>query len=149
MPASIVERLYCGMLYPPMQRGLTGLSDIVPFALVDGLLVAGLAWLAWQIASASVRWRRDGWRRVSFRLLARIATAMAVLYLVFLVTWGLNYRRVPLVGRVRFDPQAVSADAARALALTTVGRVNDLYDRVPSRESYLGVVDASLAEAFA
>src|SRR5712692_8188588 len=148
MPASIVERLYCGMLYPPMQRGLTGLSDLVPFALVDGLLVAGLAWLAWQIASASVRWRL-GWRRASFRLLARIATAMAVLYLVFLVTWGLNYRRVPLVGRVRFDPQAVSADAARALALTTVGRVNDLYDRVPSRESYLGVVDASLAEAFA
>jgi uncharacterized protein DUF3810 len=149
MPAAIVERLYSEMLYPPIQRGLTGLSDIVPFALVDGLLVGGLAWLAWQIASASVRWRLDGWRRVSFRLLARIATAMAVLYLVFLVTWGLNYRRVPLVGRVRFDPHAVSADAARALALTTVGRVNDLYDPVPSRESGLGAADASLADAFA
>jgi hypothetical protein len=149
MPAAIVERQYSEMLYPPMQRGLTGLSNLVPFALVDGLLVSGLAWLAWQIARAPVRWRLDGWRRASFRLLARIATAMAVLYLVFLATWGLNYRRVPLIGRVRFDPQAVSADAARALALTTVDRINDLYDPAPSRESALGAVDASLADAFA
>jgi Protein of unknown function (DUF3810) len=149
MPAAIVERQYSEMLYPPMQRGLTGLSNLVPFALVDGLLVSGLAWLAWQIARAPVRWRLDGWRRASFRLLARIATAMAVLYLVFLATWGLNYRRVPLIGRVRFDPQVVSADAARALAVTTVDRINDLYDPAPSRESALGAVDASLADAFA
>jgi hypothetical protein len=83
------------------------------------------------------------------RLLARNATAVAVLYLLFLATWGLNYRRVPLVGRVRFDPQAVSADAARALALTTVERVNELYNPARSREPDLGPVDASLADAFA
>jgi Protein of unknown function (DUF3810) len=149
MPAAIIERQYSDALYPPVQRGMTGLSNLVPFALVDGLLVAGLAWLAWQIARALARWRPDGWRRVSIRLLARMATAAAVLYLLFLATWGLNYRRVPLTGRVRFDPQAVSADAARVLALTTVDRVNELYNPAQSRESDLGAVDASLADAFA
>jgi hypothetical protein len=149
MPAPIVERQYSGMLYPLMQRGLTGLSNIVPFALADCLLVAGFAWLAWQIARASARWRLDGWTRVSLRLLARIATVVAVLYLAFLVTWGLNYRRMPLIAKVQFDPRAVSADAARVLALTIVGRVNDFYDPAPSRESDVGVLDASLAVAFA
>jgi hypothetical protein len=149
VPAAIVERQYSEVLYPPMQRGLTGISNLVPFALVDGLLIAGLGWLAWQIARALVRWRPDGWRRVSVRLLVRIATAVAVLYLVFLATWGLNYRRVPLVGRVRFNPQGVSADAARLLALTSVGLVNDLYDPAHSRGSDPGTVDASLADAFA
>jgi len=149
VPAAIVERQYSEMLYPPMQRALTGLSNLVPFALVDGLLVAGVAWLAWQIARASARRRLDGWRRVSLRLLERVAAAAAILYLVFLATWGLNYRRVTLMGRVRFDPQAVSASAARVLALTTVGRVNDLYDPTPSGDSGEGVVDASLARAFA
>jgi hypothetical protein len=149
MPATIVERQYSELLYPPMQRGLTGFSNLLPFALVDCLLVAGLAWLAWQIARASARGRRDGWRHVSFRLLARIATAVAALYLVFLATWGLNYRRVPLMRRMRFDPQAVSPAAARVLALTTVGRVNDLYDPALSRDSGKGAVEASLADAFA
>jgi uncharacterized protein DUF3810 len=121
----------------------------VPFALVDWLLAVGLVWLAWQVTRALVRGRPDGWRRVLGRLLARIVTAVAVLYLLFLATWGLNYRRVPLVGRVRFDPQAVSADAARMLALTTVDRVNELYNPARSRESDRGAVDASLADAFA
>jgi hypothetical protein len=149
MPAAIVERLYSEMLYPQVQRGLTGLSNLVPFALIDGLLIAGVAWLAWQIARASARWRLDGWRRVTFRLLVRVAAVVATLYLVFLATWGLNYRRVTLIGRVRFDPQAVSAQAARVLALTTVGRINDLYDPAPPRDSGRAVVGASLADAFA
>lgn len=149
IPAGTIERLYSNALYLTMQRGLTGLSNLVPFALIDVLLLAGLVWLAWQITRAVVRTRPEGWGRVAVGLLARMATAVAVLYLLFLATWGLNYRRVPLTGRVRFDPQAVSPDAARVLALTTVGHVNDLYDRVHSPEPDLGVVDASLAGAFA
>jgi hypothetical protein len=149
VPATLVERQYSEVLYPLIQRGLTGLSNLVPFALVDWLFFAALAWLAWQLTRALVKWRPEGWRRVSARLLARIATAVAVLYLVFLATWGLNYRRVPLIGRVRFDPRAVSADAARVLALTAVGRINELYDPAYSRESDPATVDASLADAFA
>ena len=42
MPGALVERLYSEMLYPPMQSGLTGLSDLVPFALVDGLIVGAV-----------------------------------------------------------------------------------------------------------
>jgi hypothetical protein len=148
IPEATVERLYSEMLYPVMQRRLTGLSNLVPFALVDGLLVAGLAWLAWQVTRCFVTWRRDGWKRVSVSLVARFLTAVAASYLVFLATWGFNYRRVPLIARVRFDPGAVSADTARALALSTVGRVNDLYP-VPARESGEGAVDASLPDAFA
>jgi hypothetical protein len=149
LPAAIVERQYANVLYPLVQHGMTGLSNFVPFALADTLLVAGLAWLVWQITRALVRGRLDGWRRVLARLLARSATAVAALYLLFLATWGLNYRRVPLVGRVRFDPQAVSADAARVLALTTVERVNALYNPAGARESDNGAVDATLADAFA
>ena len=54
------------------------------------------------------------------RILARTATWTAVLYLAFLVAWGLNYRRVRLSERVSFDAAAATPDAARQLALQAV-----------------------------
>ena len=49
----------------------------------------------------------------------RTVTAAASLYLAFLITWGLNYRRVPLAEKLEFDAGSVSAAAARTLATTS------------------------------
>jgi hypothetical protein len=68
----------------------------------------------------------------------------------FLTIWGLNYRRVPLVRKLRFDARAVSPDAARELALTAIAQVNLLYDRAhASGWPPSDAVDVPLAQSFA
>src|SRR5687768_8770950 len=80
-----VERWYSRGVYPPWQRAATMISNFVPFALFDVLILALVA----MIVIAVVRARRGGgWRPAAWRLL--LVASVAVIW--FQVAWGLNYR---------------------------------------------------------
>ena len=102
IPAPAVERLYSAALYPALQRAVTAVSNLLPFALFDALLVSAAASWGWLLIRDVAR-GQGGWTRIAARTIARTATAAAALYLAFLVTWGLNYRRVPLADKLEFD----------------------------------------------
>jgi hypothetical protein len=144
VPPALIERAYSTSLYLRLQRIVTSTSNLVPFALFDALIIVTLA--AWLIAIGVdlVRQRR-AWMRILARLVVRTVVWAAAFYLVFLLVWGLNYRRVPLADKLRFDPDAISSEAAVSLATTTVNQLNALHDRAhesswPGRSS----VDPSL-----
>jgi hypothetical protein len=126
-PEAGIERWYSNGVYALIQRPMTWLSNRAPFALADVVLVA--APIAW-VLLAIVDVRRAGRRRIS-RALGRIAlrtlVSASVIYLAFLALWGLNYRRVPLETRLRFNAGALTASAARATTLVAVSRVNALH----------------------
>ncbi len=147
LPQTVVERWYSGLLYPPLQRALTGASNLVPFALLDVLLVALTAiWVAGLVRD--FRQRSTGW--VLARWSFRTAAAGAALYLAFLLAWGLNYRRVPLEHKLRYEAAAVTPDAARRAADRAASRLNALYaDAHTAGFGSAGGVDPDLAQAFA
>jgi hypothetical protein len=145
LPAAAIERGYSTSSYLVWQRIATGLSNGVPIALFDLLLVVVVG--AW-IAMAARDVRRRGARALAGTGRRTIVWA-AVAYLAFLASWGLNYRRVPLSERLSLDRRALTPEAARALTATTVARVNALY--APAHAEGFpagGIVDARLAEAF-
>jgi Protein of unknown function (DUF3810) len=145
LPAAAVEQLYSSAMYPALQRAVTAFSNLLPFALFDALLVSAVASWVWLLVRDITR-RRGGWTRIVARTIARTVTAAAGLYLAFLVTWGLNYRRVPLADKLEFDASSVSAAAARTLATKAVVEVNRLHR---SADRVVGAgVDPSLAGAF-
>ena len=150
MPAAGIERFYSAGLYLALQPHVTSASNRVPFALFDVLIViAGGAWVG-SIAVDFGRTGRGPWVRHVARIIARTVVWAAAFYLLFLAIWGLNYRRVPLARKLQFDARAVSPDAARVLALTSIGEVNRLHDRAhaggwPPADA----VAAPLAQAFA
>src|SRR2546430_17440489 len=101
---------------------MTTASNVMPFGLFDVLLIAAIgAWLA----MSAVEWRR---RHTAGHGLARIALRTLVwasaLYLVFLASWGFNYRRVRLTDKLAFHSTDVNADAVAALVSTAVSRLN-------------------------
>ena len=145
IPAAAVERLYSAALYLALQRTVTALSNLLPFALFDALLVSAAASWTWLLVRDVAR-RQGGWTRIAARTVARTATAAAALYLAFLATWGLNYRRVPLADKLEFDADSVAPGAARELATMAVLEVNRLH-RSADRAVGAGV-DPSLAGAF-
>jgi uncharacterized protein DUF3810 len=147
--AELVERWYSNRVYRALQRALTTMSNTVPLSLLDGviLVVLGLAGLG-LIRGMSGGRSRPGRSRI-LPVILNLGALVAALYLTFLVTWGLNYRRVPLVVKLDFKPERVSADRARALASESADRLNALYG--PSRVSHAPLsysTDAALADAF-
>jgi hypothetical protein len=149
VPQAAIEGWYSGSFYPPLQRVLTSLSNLTPFAWLDVLLIGfPIVWCA--VIVRDVR-RSDHRARAVGRWALRTAAAAASFYVLFLVAWGMNYRRLPLEKKLRYDAAAVTADAARDAAQLSVLRLNALFVRAhatgPANPD--GNVDASLVLAFA
>jgi hypothetical protein len=150
VPAPLVEQFYSTGAFPPLQHALTASSNLVSFALFDALLLAIVAW--WLVAlgrDLAGRRSRSTGDAISRAILRVIVTAAGV-YLLFLLTWGLNYRRVPLTSKIHFDETAITASAAREMARRIADELNALYVDAHS-ELTLGnpVTARSFADAFA
>ena len=149
LPPAWVERWYSEGVYLAVQARLTPLSNLVPWALFDPLLAAAAVGLvaAWARAlRRAPRGRR--WTALPGIGLSTLSAA-AWAYLAFLAIWGLNYERVPLADKLRFDPASVTRGAQRALALTAAAQLDALY---PARRTaswpVFGRVPVPLARAF-
>ena len=147
IPPVWVERVYSMRVYPAIQGVLTPLSNRAPFALFDLLISVTVALVAGSVFVDLVR--REAVSRVLLHLVWRSAIGAAGFYLVFLIVWGLNYRRQPLTDKLQFNPRRVSADAARSASITSVEQLNALRDRAyaagwPS----IGEIDPALAKGF-
>lgn len=114
LPSAYVERVYSRGLYPAWQQVATPLSNRAPFALLDVLIVlAGVTWLVRTVADIR-RARQAGWTRAVAHIVTRSIVGVAALYVLFLLAWGLNYRRVPLTEQLRFDARRVTPEIGRA-----------------------------------
>ena len=95
--------------------------------MLDVLLVLGAVWLVVLCVALRRLFRRVR-RGACSGGRGRSCCRRRVLYLAFLVLWGLNYRRLPLEDKLPFDAAAVTPDGARSLADAAVARINALYD---------------------
>jgi hypothetical protein len=127
LSATGVESWYSTGFYPLLQRSLTPVSNAVSFAFLDVFLVM----LAIAVVVSVTRAVRRAWHTRTFSLLAHTAghllAAAAAVYILFLVAWGLNYRRVHMPDRLVLDRAAPSSDQVVQLGLVAVGQMNSLY----------------------
>jgi hypothetical protein len=144
LPKSAVERWYSLGIYPHLQRVVTTVSGILPIALLDVVAIALLTALVWRLVRA---YRRQGWRAAARAGAWFFAITASAVYLLFLLVWGFNYRRIPLEEKIVFDAQRIEPAHAGQFAQLSVGRVNDLVSRqrpphggeVPQRDEALRV----------
>jgi hypothetical protein len=114
--------------YLPLQPVVTGFSSRVPFSLLDGLI--GFALIVLLLIWVRRLARAPRGRRFSAAASAVwwSAVGAAALYLVFLATWGLNYRVAPLAQQLDADPARVTDRAIERFAEAAVGELNALHD---------------------
>jgi hypothetical protein len=129
LPAGWVETWYSGAAYLALQRRLTSWSNAIPIAVTDLLLAA----LGVAAAAGLRRWIRVSKSPGRWRALPRVALGVATIasavYLLFMATWGLNYRREPLRMRLDFDAARVTPGAVAEFTSGVVERVNALHGR--------------------
>ena len=145
---ALVERWYSGRVYLQVQPFVTSISNAVPFAAFDVILVSTLAVAVWVIAAAIRALRRgDRWRALA-RAVVRMLIVGAVLYLWFLAVWGLNYRRVPLLERLELAHGPPSSATVLALGRQAVDRLNALHGAAHASPWVDPWNDAELRESF-
>src|SRR5262249_12212530 len=124
--AAWVERYCSGGYYPALQRTITPLSNRVPFAVNDVLivlLILGLpSWWILTIRSAGRGRRAAGLGQPVFHS----AGLAAAVFLLFELVWGLNYLRQPLTVKLNYDRSRVTEAAAVQLADLSVTELNAL-----------------------
>lgn len=143
---AVVERVYANGVYPRLQSVLTAASNHISWALFDALIVGvTTVWLA--LLASDLRRPTLGRWAVWRGAIVRTATTIAALYVVFLMTWGLHYRRVPLETRLRADLTRLTSQAHVELATTAASELNRL-SQAPRQPLATGAIDPSLARAF-
>jgi hypothetical protein len=154
-----VERHYSAGEYLGLQRALTSLSNGVPLALFDLLLAiaafTSIVWIVMRVRQVRQTPRGKPWRR-TIRALAWItldvATSAAMLTIWFSMTWGANYRRVPLRERLDFDRARVTREAALEMTRTSVRELNRLHPIAharpwPARDTLPATLGGAFADA--
>lgn len=143
-PADTIERVYSTDWYLRIQALLTTASNTIPIAWLD-IAVACLLILAIEMVIS--RTRRLGPKRAFKRNLTTAAGAAAWLYLLFLVLWGLNYRRVPLEQKLDYEQSRLTRDAAIAFTNTAVAQVNAGYAAAHAGSFSRDALAAAFADA--
>jgi hypothetical protein len=145
---SLIERWYSTGIYPGFQRLLTPLTNLLPFALFD-VITLGAAALAVRAIVRAVRQARQlrRWQPL-LTTTVNLATAAAAIYLVFLVCWGFNYRRLPMAARLIVDRSAPGEQAVEALGLQAIEQINALYGAAHAAGDVPPLKDERLRAAF-
>jgi hypothetical protein len=125
--AVTIERGYSTSIYPEIQRLVTPVSNLIPFAVFDVLTVAAVVVLIAAVAFAISRARLERRLRPIGTLALSLITTAALVYLAFLAVWGLNYRRVPMSDRLVLASQAPSTEQVVNLGHEAIRRMNSLY----------------------
>jgi len=111
-PQKSVENLYSRTVYPEISAAARMFADAVSFAWLDVIIPIGLTLLVIAV------------HRRKFSLLAN---TVAVLYLIFFWSWGLNYHREPLASKVPYDPPGADNAAIEQFAKEVAEQINRLY----------------------
>ena len=127
LPRALVEAAYSQAAYPILRQFVIGFSSLTNLVLFDLLLIGGLvALLAWWMLRL-IRSSRGGRLRVLASLAGQTVVVAAALYLVFLATWGLNYRRLPLTSRLGYAESRVTQPALESATVAAIEALNRLY----------------------
>ena len=127
-PSSVfVEQRFANGLYPGIQRWLTSWSNQTGVALFDFVTLA-IGLLAITLVARSIVRALRG-RSLAPLLGGALAVASlgSVVYLWFLLAWGLNYARPDLESKLPYEPARVTPEGVRALADRAVVEVNRLH----------------------
>jgi hypothetical protein len=133
IPAPLIERWFSAGLYPHLQRVVTPVTNLTPFAWFDVILIAVVGGaIALLIFSGRQARRERSWRPVISRIWTLIV-ASACCYLLFLTMWGMNYRRVSMTERLEMTTSTPARDDVTQLGLTAVGQMNALHAQAHTR----------------
>jgi hypothetical protein len=130
LPAPFIERFYANGFYVRLQSIFTPVTNLLPFAIYDLLILAVLAGLpGWWIVRIVKAGKGRRLRRAATLFLNTLVLT-AIVFLIFQLLWGFNYMRQPLRQKLDYNTERINEDAAIGLYRLCVERLNAEVDEV-------------------
>ena len=150
----LVEKFYARSVYPPVARTLSQLTGGLAFSASEALfvlfsllLLSAFALFVYRLAR-----RRGEWRALVLKSCKLVLWCAVALTFVFMLVFGLNYQRPPLVETLGYDQRRANADELDAMTRAVVEGVNRNYEESHA-DGYVvpdtGRVVAILEESYA
>ncbi len=118
-----IETIYSRKIYPGLSSLIMSITEALPFSLATVLLITlPLLWII--ISLRSFQKRQSPWWLAYW--LWRTLLALAIIYALFVIFWGANYRREPIEQLFRLTEQTTSQEDVEVLAksLQTIVETN-------------------------
>jgi hypothetical protein len=117
LPPWMIDQFYSRQAYPVIQYVVTSISNLVPLAVLDLLVVLlGFLLIRWLLRLGSVA-KKDGVVDAIWDVTRRVIRAASIVAILFLLMWGLNYRRIPLEDSLKPSALPPSADELQSAVL--------------------------------
>ena len=144
----LVEAIYARSLSPMIVRPLSFVTGLLPFSLVEVVVIAYVLWiLVLLVRTVTLVVRKQ--RRLRNAVLGgslRMARDAGVMMVLFYFLWGFNYARRPLEERLEWPEwSAPDTDELERLAVTAVEAANRAYFEIHQSED-AGVPTAMLRD---
>ncbi len=115
VPPWMIDRFYAGEYYPTMQSIITSMSNAVPLALMDLYMLALVVLLLIWIVRFFGTLRQHGVIDAVWDIIRRVIRTASIIAILFMLMWGLNYRRTALEDRLGLSGPGPSADDLQAV----------------------------------
>jgi hypothetical protein len=128
MPA-VVELVYSQLIYYYLVRGLSFLNKFVNFSLGEIILAALAIWfIAWVSWNARRAYRGEsGIIDVIKLLFLSLTWTFGLVYLIFLLFWGLNFQRLPIAQTWDLEIRPTNSGELQAIGARIVEGINQNY----------------------
>ena len=129
IPAWIVDDFYSRDMYAWLQKIMTTATNVLPFALLDVILVVAILAVLRRTYRLYHVARQRGVIDALWEAVRRIARAAAIVIILFLWAWGFNYRRLPLdgvIGAAQVRPAVDALKSAYADSAALAARLRPL-----------------------
>jgi hypothetical protein len=102
-----VERYYSSNVYIFLSKILRILFGWIPFSLGDLLYFFACCWIVWKtIKNARLVFKRKLHKEIIIKKTLKFILALALLYIVFYILWGINYDRKGIAFQLQIQPQS-------------------------------------------
>ena len=128
-----MERGYSTGLYPAIAASGARLTGRLPFSLAEWVVAAFallVSWRAIRFVGRAAR-QRGYLRQAGLPAAMSVVAAAGILYLTFLMVWGLNYSREPFAVAAGLDASPPSVPELRAACADLVQQANALREGLP------------------
>jgi hypothetical protein len=160
MPGA-VESVYSGRMFRIIGQALNIISGILPFSLAELLVTGVVVFSIWSLIHLVIKLlgHTHDKKSTSLNFLLNVLAYSAVIYFIFIVTWGLNYHRMPFANIAGLEVKPSSVKDLAALCDSLIDRANGLRKTVSQdkngvmyipdgstgalRRAYKGYVNAS------
>jgi hypothetical protein len=136
-------------LYPAIAGAGARFTGRLPFSLAEWLVAALALLVSWRavLFVARAARRRGYLRQAWLPAAANVAAAAGILYLTFLLAWGLNYARQPFAVAAGLDASPPSVAELRAACADLVQRADALREGLPEDPRGVMRLEGGLAGA--